>query len=189
MPLVSKVQLYNQMMSSRSELDENFILQASEKIQKKSLLLDEVMVANKVGLYAPKKGDVLTDNIFKQLSLKRKELYYPLVAEDKLVSCRVVSLDELKPREDGLCMPCPGKRELRDYDDLDVIFVPGLAFSITGSRLGFGGGRWDRCLDNFRGKRIALAFDFQIIPELPIQLRKRKVDWIVTESRVILCRS
>ena len=189
MTLFSKVQLYNQMMSARVELDQGFIEQASEKILKKIFLIDEVRTATRIGLYCSKKGDVLTDGIFKQASLHRKELYYPLVAKDKLISCRVVSLDELKPREDGMLMPCPGKRELKDYNELDVIFVPGLAFSVAGGRLGFGGNRWDRCLDDFRGKRIALTFDFQVFPDFPVSIRKRKVDWIITESKIILCRS
>ena len=188
MPLVSKVQLYNEMMAARSELDENFIQRASDEIQRKAFLLDDVRVAKRIGLYACKKGDVLTASIFKEAVKLRKEIYYPVVHGDKILFCRILNFDELKPREeDGLLMPCVGKRELRSVNDLNVIFVPGLAFDSFGSRLGFGGGRWDRCLSDCRGKRIALAYDFQVIAELPVALKSQKVEWIVTESRVILC--
>jgi 5-formyltetrahydrofolate cyclo-ligase len=77
---------------------------------------------------------------------------------------------------------------LRHLNTLDVILVPGVAFDLHGGRLGFGKGYYDDCLLGFRGKRIALAYDFQVVTELPMSTRGQKVDWIVTESRVVRCQ-
>ena len=96
-------------------------------------------------------------------------------------------LADLKPGYAGIDEPTGSARKLRDVNTLETIIVPGVAFDLHGGRLGFGKGFYDRCLLEFRGKRIALAYEFQIVPELPTAVRGQKVDWIVTESRVIHC--
>lgn len=66
---------------------------------------------------------------------------------------------------------------------LDLIVVPGLAFSMKHlSRLGRGGGYYDRLLahPNCRARRIALAHDFQIMDELPVEPHDQRVHEILT---------
>ena len=68
------------------------------------------------------------------------------------------------------------------------ILIPGMAFTEHGSRLGKGGGYYDRYLEKNRDhKTIALAYEFQIIKELPAGPLDQNVDMIVTERRVIRC--
>lgn len=58
----------------------------------------------------------------------------------------------------------------------------------TGVRLGKGGGYYDRYLETHPGhKTIALAYEFQILHELPAEPYDKSVDMIVTEKRVIRC--
>lgn len=66
---------------------------------------------------------------------------------------------------------------------LDVILVPGLAFSSKHlTRLGRGGGYYDRLLAHpqCNARRIALAHDFQIMDELPIEAHDQRVHQIIT---------
>ena len=53
-------------------------------------------------------------------------------------------------------------------NEMDLLIVPGLAFTKEGYRLGFGGGYYDRFLTKFKGETIALAFESQIVAELPL---------------------
>lgn len=71
--------------------------------------------------------------------------------------------------------------------ELDVILVPGLAFSRTGARLGRGGGYYDRLLarPECRARRIAVAFEMQIINDIPCEAHDQRVAQIITESGLI----
>ena len=66
---------------------------------------------------------------------------------------------------------------------LDIIIVPGLAFSPASlTRLGRGGGYYDRLLadPDCRAHRIALAHDFQRIDDLPTEPHDQKVHEIIS---------
>jgi 5-formyltetrahydrofolate cyclo-ligase len=70
-----------------------------------------------------------------------------------------------------------------------IVFVPGLAFDLHGNRLGRGKGWYDRALASLGGQArfIALAFEFQIVDEVPTDSWDRKVHHIITERRIIDC--
>jgi 5-formyltetrahydrofolate cyclo-ligase len=70
-------------------------------------------------------------------------------------------------------------------DDLDLILVPGVAFDLNGHRLGRGKGFYDRLLQNFRRLKIGIAFDEQIVGEIPSEARDIKMDLILTPARII----
>lgn len=190
MVMESKLKLYNRMMATLRELAPDFVNESSEAIQKRVLLMEEFRVSLRIGLYAPMSGEVLTENIFVQADRHRKEVYFPMVDEaaGALTFCRVTDLDELKPGYAGILEPSIAHSRLRQLNALDVLIVPGVAFDLHGGRMGYGKGYYDDCLLGYRGKRVALAFDFQIVSELPRGVRGRKVDWIVTEKRVIRCQ-
>jgi 5-formyltetrahydrofolate cyclo-ligase len=68
--------------------------------------------------------------------------------------------------------------------DLKWIFVPGVAFSSQGQRLGRGRGYYDRYLARAtRALRVSLIHDFQWREELPTESWDLPMDWIFSESR------
>lgn len=82
---------------------------------------------------------------------------------------------------------------------VDFILLPGVAFGRDGSRLGYGGGFYDKLLarmntDAENGRvsagspaLVAAAFDMQLITKIPQEATDRKVEWLLTENEVIDC--
>ena len=56
----------------------------------------------------------------------------------------------------------PAERQEVALTDIDLLIVPGLVFTTAGFRVGFGGGYYDRVLENFRGNSCSLVFSEQI---------------------------
>jgi len=73
-------------------------------------------------------------------------------------------------------------------DKMDAWLVPGLAFDEHGNRLGRGMGYYDRLLCGARGVKIGLAYDFQLVNEIPAESHDIRLDFIVTETRVVHCK-
>ena len=63
--------------------------------------------------------------------------------------------------------------------------MPGLAFTRTGNRIGYGGGFYDRFLIKTNAVSIGLAFDKQVINKLPHNKDDSILDYIVTEKEII----
>lgn len=75
---------------------------------------------------------------------------------------------------------------------VDFILLPGVAFARDGSRLGYGGGFYDKLLarirqDEGRPALVAAAFSMQLVKEIPQEATDRKVEWLLTENEVIDC--
>jgi len=74
-----------------------------------------------------------------------------------------------------------------DAATIDWVLVPGVAFDLTGRRLGYGGGFYDRLLPLLRpdAPRIAGAFDLQIVERVPATTHDLTVGLMVTETRIL----
>jgi 5-formyltetrahydrofolate cyclo-ligase len=68
-------------------------------------------------------------------------------------------------------------------NQINAALVPGLAFDTTGNRLGHGMGYFDALLQDVPGAKIALAYDFQVVSDVPAESHDVRMDFIVTETR------
>lgn len=70
--------------------------------------------------------------------------------------------------------------------DIDLVVVPGLGFDYGGNRLGRGRGFYDRFLAHrdFGGVACGLAFEEQVVPEVPIEPNDFLMDMLVTDQQV-----
>ena len=71
----------------------------------------------------------------------------------------------------------------------DVIFVPLVGFDHELNRLGYGGGFYDRYIENIEKKKkiikIGLAFSFQKLNKVPINSHDQRLDLIITDKEII----
>ena len=78
-----------------------------------------------------------------------------------------------------------------DEEILDVVIVPALAFDSKKNRIGFGGGYYDTFLEKVRQKNnkalfIGVCYDFQIIDSVPTEKHDVTLDFVVSESKIII---
>lgn len=74
---------------------------------------------------------------------------------------------------------------------IELFVIPGVVFDRRGYRLGRGLGFYDRCLSRVKGRSVicGLAYELQVVDELPTAAHDVPMDYIVTERRVIECKS
>jgi 5-formyltetrahydrofolate cyclo-ligase len=72
---------------------------------------------------------------------------------------------------------------------VDVLVVPAVAVDEQGRRLGRGKGHYDATLSGFAGRSVALVYDAQLVPEVPVGDHDRAVDAVCTESRLIVVKA
>jgi 5-formyltetrahydrofolate cyclo-ligase len=99
--------------------------------------------------------------------------------------CAVRDLNlELRSGRFGIREPvesCP----MIELNRLDLALVPGVAFDLHGRRLGRGKGYYDQLLGSVRGKLCAVAFDEQIVREVPVEPHDVHLNCILTPTRWI----
>lgn len=76
----------------------------------------------------------------------------------------------------------PNSNEKMPKDAIEIMFIPGIAFSSKGYRLGFGAGYYDRYLADYPHTKVGVCFAFQLVPELPTDSYDIPMDIIITET-------
>lgn len=73
-----------------------------------------------------------------------------------------------------------------------ILCIPCLAFNRKGYRLGYGGGYYDRTIQDLQKKgeviTVGIAYSSQEVEDLPLEEHDEKLDFIVTENEVITCQ-
>lgn len=117
-----------------------------------------------------------------------KIVYVPKIkSKDKGIEIfRINTLSDLKPGYFNILEPlenCP----VGNIKDIDLILIPGIAFDRNGGRIGYGAGFYDRFLTNINSAvpKLALAYQFQILGEVPMTELDVKVGGIISNKELI----
>jgi len=121
-----------------------------------------------------------------ELRAKNVRLYYPAIDPESLVMTfkEVRDVATLAEAGFGFSEP-PADAYVPLAGEIDVVVVPALAIDAAGYRIGYGKGYYDQALPRFAppAVTIAVAFDFQLISEVPVTQGDVSVDWVVTDAR------
>ncbi|GIO23131.1 5-formyltetrahydrofolate cyclo-ligase [Oceanobacillus sp. J11TS1] len=93
--------------------------------------------------------------------------------------------NQIQPGYAGINEPNPKLTKYIDYDDIDLLIVPGVIFDRLGYRIGYGGGYYDRMLENYKGSTLSLCSEMQFVNQIPREVYDLPVEQIITEKRVI----
>jgi 5-formyltetrahydrofolate cyclo-ligase len=180
----TKTEIRQQIRAMRSSLDDAQQAAAAGIVQSQLLSLPAIRDGKIWFVYVSARGEISTRSLIEALIARGDAVTVPLVVgSDKIIPRQIHSLGELRLGEFGILAPPPGEPYLHA---IDVCVCPGVAFSERGDRLGSGRGFYDRYLAaNPPRLAIGLAFDVQVVPELPSEEQDRRMDYIITEKRVI----
>jgi 5-formyltetrahydrofolate cyclo-ligase len=178
-------------LSRRRSVSQQQAFALSQLIQARVLQFPPYMDAPSVALYSPVQNEAATEEIREHGLHHGKTVFYPRLGAGEAVEfVEVKAASELRRGRFGILEPTGGKI-LSDQEFVDLIlFVPGVAFDPHGNRLGRGMGWYDRFLSRIEGlgTSVALAYEFQIVSEVPSDPWDQKVHYLITESRIIDCR-
>lgn len=163
----------------------------SRAICEKFVSLPQYAAARTVMFYVDVRTEVRTrDDLATALTHKKKIVVPWCNATGELELFWLRSMDDLSIGMYKILEPKPELRTLPDrqvaVDELDLIMVPGVAFTREGARMGHGKGYYDKLLEHARPDTplVALAFECQLFPEIPTQAHDVFMDLVITELNV-----
>lgn len=185
-----KKEFRKKVINLRKEKDKDFIKHNSDIITDKLLNLDCIKNAKNIMLYLDFNNEVSTDSLIKKLLNLGKIVSSPITLKEerKLIPSQITDLKNgIQYGAYNIREPKPECSPAINIKDLDVIIVPAVAYDKNCYRLGYGGGFYDRFLENLRkdAVTIGIAFDLQIFDEVPKEPHDAQLDYIVTESRIL----
>ena len=140
--------------------------------------------------YIDVRAEVRTRHNLEDALASGKKIVVPYCVDGELELFHLESMDEL---EIGMYKILEPRADLRDVEakrvdvsELDLIQVPGVAFDSMGGRTGHGKGYYDKLLEHAKPTTplVAIAFECQIFPEIPMEDHDIYMDKVVTESNV-----
>ncbi len=116
-------------------------------------------------------------------------LLYPLCRPGSRLSFhRVGRVSELTPGMLGIPEPDPAIHPEVPLSEADVCLCPGLAFGGDGTRLGHGGGYYDRALATYGGLKCGVSFARQLLPSVVHDARDIRMDFLANETGITPAR-
>lgn len=162
-------------------------------IKEKLINSNEYLSAKNIFIYISYGSEINTKNIILKAIEDNKEVYVPRteVKTNNMDAVNIISFDKLIRNAYGILEPS-NMEPFIDPNELDLIVVPGVAFDNNKGRIGYGAGYYDRYFNKInknnynRINKVALAYDFQIINEVPMDKYDMSVDCIIANSKIIL---
>lgn len=138
-------------------------------------------------MYNSFSSEVETGDIIQKLWESNKKILIPRCKTDELTMKAVVynPQEKLTANIYGIS---ENKSAVDCREEIDIIVLPGIAFDITGTRIGFGKGYYDRFVNSLVDTPVlvGLCFEEQLCEEnLPFDEHDKKVDYIITDRQII----
>jgi len=179
-----KASMRKEMMKARNGLSNEERWIKSQKIADALFHVPFFVKASTIMLFASFRTEVDTIQIIKKALAAGKRIIMPKIKGTNLFLYEIQDLEkDTSAGTWGILEP--NEQRPASLDSVDLMIVPGLAFDDLGNRLGYGAGYYDRIISRYNGPTIALAFEVQIVPRVPVTDHDFPIKLVVTEDRII----
>ena len=192
MKIENKKKLRKEILEKRNNLDLDAKKEADYIIQEKLFNSEYYKNSGKIFIYISYGSEINTKDMIVRALEDKKRIFVPrtVFKTKHMDAVEINSLDDLA-EEDRYGILEPAQYiEASDPNEIDLIVVPGVAFDVNGGRMGYGAGYYDRYfkrIDNNRKiKKLALAYDFQLLDSIPMEEHDEIMDVIYTDKRDII---
>jgi len=188
----AKREIRGRILALRDDLPEEQRQRLGRLIGQRLLDLPEFEKAVRVAFFASFGSEVPTLETISRAIDSGKEVYLPVTDRKN----RRLDFHRLRdPGTDlikgayGILEPVPSGAPA-PVGSFEVIVTPGVAFDRDGLRVGYGGGFYDRVFDEagLNVLRAAMAFDLQLVEQVPREVTDLPVHVLITEERVLRFR-
>lgn len=184
---MTKQEIRKKILAKRNRLPKNWVTNKSKIIHKRLIATKEFRRAKTIMFYIATDNEVETKSSVELALRQKKQICAPCTdrINNRLHPAIIENLKtDLKEGCYGILQP--PKNTVSSPKKIDLIITPGIAFDLNGSRLGRGMAYYDRFLKNMGNiPKIGLAFDFQIIGQLPVDTHDIAMNKVITEKRII----
>jgi 5-formyltetrahydrofolate cyclo-ligase len=189
-----KMEIRRRILQLRNTLVREEIEEKSRRIRERILDLPQYARSKVVMGYMDFRNEVMTRKLLEECFHRGKRIVIPIVSDEdggprRLILAEITSLREgLKLSPMGILEPEEGNFKVIPPEVIDLMIVPGVAFDRKKFRLGYGGGYYDRLLRQVGEQCVAVgvAFELQLLEELPVEPFDMPVDMVVTENSILL---
>lgn len=185
-----KKEISNDVARKLESFSKDEVSAKSSQIEKRLLEFANFIEAHVVLLYASRPGEVDTHRVIQHCYHFNKIVVIPFY-DAKSRKTQLLKVDNpetdliLKPDQE--MAPDPTRCRVVPVDSIEIAVVPGLVFDEKGARIGLGQGIYDKLIPRLpiTTRKVSLAFEDQIIQQVPKGSIDRYVDIIITEKRTI----
>lgn len=182
-----KTKLRKHFKSLRDNMNEDLRATLGGRAQELFLSSGLYESATNIMLYIPLGNEVATENIISQCIADSKTVLLPVTDRQTCSMDAVIYTPDSVMKKGAFSVSEPQDAVIFDKNKIDLVIVPGIAFSQKGGRIGFGKGCYDRFLQGIPAKKVGLCYEFQLSGRIKCDSNDEEMDYIITEERVIDC--
>ncbi|MBL7179498.1 MAG: 5-formyltetrahydrofolate cyclo-ligase [Pseudomonadota bacterium] len=186
----TKEEIRNDIAKRLAALSDSEVKAKTRQIENRLFEFANFLEANIGLLYINTASEVNSQQIIKRCFDYNKIVILPAFDTDtyKMKLMKVDNLDtDLKLGPRGILEPDENRCNVVPIECIDIAIIPGVAFDEKGGRIGSGEGYYDRLIPklSITTRKVALAFENQIIRQIQMESHDKHVDIIITEKRII----
>ena len=187
---VTKSQIRTDIADALAAVSEKEIAEKTSAIEKRLFDFANFLESKVALLYTNNNNEVGTKNILTRTHAYNKIIVLPAFNTETF-AMTLMKVDALEkdltagPR--GIVEPNPDRCKVVPIERIDIAIIPAVALDEKGGRIGSGEGYYDRLIPelSITTRKVALAFEEQIIPQIPIESHDKHIDIIITDKRII----
>ncbi len=171
-------------------LEEEERFELTHKVEERLFEFANFLESRIVMLYVNSVGEVPSKGIIDRSHEMGKIIVLPAFDTNKY-EMKLMKIDhpdkDLVKGQRGILEPNPSRCKRVPIDCIDIAIIPSVVLDEKGGRIGSGEGYYDRLIPNLpiTTRKVALAFDFQVVGQVPMESHDKYIDIIVTDKRTI----